>query len=243
MELNTLEVAGFMPAITQAMRNPLNSWANSDSFMDDGGNFCLGDADRKLAQQLICAGTEHAKFMRQIQVWVNITAPIYWWSEFDTYKVGVVRNSCSTMHKLIHTIQALNKDEEFTAWRCSLTPVPGHKPLPTPKCVLQLFQTPAGGDCDLDVSTYVGQTVLFMYDLLHAENKLFALQQLKRVLPSTWLQKSTVTLSYQAINTMVMQRRNHRLPEWSDTFIAWVKTLPYAEELIFFNIDRGEATI
>ena len=102
MKFENTEVWGFEHAL-RGMRNPKNSWNKSDSYYDDNNNFVIGENDMKLAQSLIKAGSEHRKFMRQIFVYVDITAPLYWWKEFDTYKVGTVANSTSTMHKLATT--------------------------------------------------------------------------------------------------------------------------------------------
>lgn len=240
MEFKTLEVAGFIPAITHGMRNPLDSWDKSDSSIHClTDEFVLGAEDKRLAQSLISAGPEHAKFMRQIQVWVDITAPIYWWSEFDTYKVGVSRNSCSTMHTLIKQVQSFDNNEEFQAWYKSRTAVPGSVPVATPKCVLELFELPnTVYNSAEDVQTYLGQTFIFMYELAQTANKQALIRELKQVLPSSWLQKATINMSYQAIRNMIQQRKNHRLPEWRNNFIAWARTLPYADDLLFYNISE-----
>ena len=184
----------------RGMRNPLSSWERSDSGWRDGV-FVIGEADLILARKLIAGGTEHRKFMRQIFVSVDITAPIYWWSEFDTYKVGTAANSTSTMHTLAkHPITpdmfecdnpCIDGDEKY--WR-------------------ELCE-----DLELLRKKY-NETKDYAY-----------FRSLKQRLPSAFLQTRTVSLNYEVIVNMLRQRKNHRLREWSKDFTDWTKSLPYQE--------------
>ena len=183
----------------RGMRNPLESWEKSDSAYD-GDRFQLGTNDKKLAQKLIRAGSDHAKFMRQIMVSVDITAPLYWWKEFDTYKVGTVANSTSTMHKLASTAI-------------------------TPEC----FAFDSVDVCAQSATCDILEELRIKYVEIKDKKYWRALIQL---LPSAWLQTRTVTMSYQNIRAMYNARHNHKLLEWSDGFVDWVRTLPHAEELI-----------
>lgn len=243
MKFEKTEVWGFEHAL-RGMRNPLESWDKSDSgrcseidcnkcSQDKLGetecskigrwDFAIGKNDMELAQKLIRAGSVHRKFMRQIFVAVDITAPLYWWKEFDTYKVGTVANSTSTMHKLA--------------------------------------STPITRDCfEMDDFDFIDDNVLFV-----CNNKLLSInlyweyvlipmlenlrqkynetkdkrywKELIRLLPESWLQKRTVTMNYENLIGICSagQRRNHKLTEWSESFINWVKSLPYANELIFID--------
>ena len=207
----------------RGMRNPKESWNKSDSIMlieNENGTWYvkpkIGENDMKLAQSLIRAGSEHRKFMRQIFVSVDITAPLYWWKEFDTYKVGTVANSTSTMHKL------------------ASTPI-------TRECFeLDDF-------VDLWVDDFVGgiyehqSYILAMLESLRlkyneTKDKRYW-KELIRLLPDSWLQRRTVTMNYENLLAMCSkgQRRNHKLTEWSKSFIDWARSLPYAQELIFID--------
>ena len=198
-------------------RNPKNSWNKSDSiFKGYNGkieNTVIGENDLKLLQSLIKAGSEHRKFMRQIGVSVIITAPLYWWKEFDTYKVGTVSNSCSTMHKLADT------------------PI-------TMDCFEMDDFTPLIDNFKIDLSW---QTVVSYLEQLRqryneTKDKRYW-KELIRLLPESWLQKRTVTMNYENLFSMCSkgQRRFHKLIEWSKSFIDWARTLPYAQELIFID--------
>lgn len=247
MRFEDTEVWGFRKAL-RGMRNPKNSWDKSDSVFGYSSkncykhnNLCLecekhdpnayaiespiiGKNDMKLAQQLIRAGSEHRKFMRQIFVSVDITAPLYWWKEFDTYKVGTVANSTSTMHKL------------------ATTPI-----------TLECFEIDDYDDSIMkykrDGSVYPMQSV-FVEFLEHIRRKYLETKDKKfwkeliRWLPESWLQTRTVTMSYENLLAMCSkgQRRFHKLNEWSGqddntkhNFISWERTLPYAQELIFID--------
>ncbi len=187
-------------------RNPMNSWARMDSSYDGEGNYILGENDLDLAKRLANAGSDHRKFLRQIFVSVDITAPLYWWKEFDTYKVGTVANSCSTMHK-IHA-KAFER-EDFSCDRLD-----------------------AGGLAALDA--------LIVY--LEAERQKFCENKEDRqpwhnmiqLLPSSYNQMRTVTMNYENLINMYYARKTHKLAEWH-TYCDWIKSLPYAEELILIK--------
>ena len=219
---NTL-VSGWEAAI-RGMRNPMNSWEKSDTVYGtywgeidghkcvDSSGFSLGSNDLSLMQSLNKAGTDHAKFMRFIDVTVDITAPLYWWKEFDTYKVGTVANSCSTMHK-IHA-------KEFTIDDFS------HEHLTDYSQDGELFRDWLG---DLEDLIYDLNFARAMY--IETKDKKYWWQMIQ-LLPTSYNQKRTVQLNYQVIKAMYHARKNHKLDEWSIGFINWVKTLPYSKELI-----------
>ena len=209
MKFENTEVWGFEHAV-RGMRNPLNSWDKGDSgYIDRRFNdqFYIGENDLDLAQRLIKAGSEHRKFLRQIFVSVDITAPLYWWKEFDTYKVGTVANSTSTMHKLADTPITLDCFELTSVKLC--------------EAGKQYFQ-------ELE-NMRIRYNELKNTDAEKAKRYWKALIQL---LPESWLQKRTVTMNYENVLNMYRQRKNHKLTEWSKSFVEWVKNLPYAEELI-----------
>ena len=193
-------------------RNPMNSWDKSDSvFKGYNGkieNTSIGKNDLELMQKLIKAGTEHRKFLRQIFVAVDITAPLYFFKELDTYKVGTVANSTSTMHKLASTPITLDCFEmgDFTPF-------------------IDNFKI------DLSWRTVVSYLEQLRQKYNETKDKRYW-KELIRLLPESWLQKRTVTMNYENILNMYRQRKNHKLTEWSKSFCDWVKTLPYAEELI-----------
>ena len=193
-------------------RNPMNSWNKSDSVFNGFNgkieNTVIGKNDLDLMQKLIKAGSEHRKFMRQIFVSVDITAPLYWWKEFDTYKIGTVSNSTSTMHKL------------------ASTPI-------TRDC----FEMDDFSDDNyvLVIEEKWNETVEYLELLRKKYNETKDKRywkELIRLLPESWLQKRTITMNYENILNMYRQRKNHKLTEWSKSFCDWVKTLLYAEELI-----------
>ncbi len=183
-------------------RNPMNSWAKSDSRFDEAGQFVLGPADLALAERLCRAGSDHRKFVRQIFVSVDITAPLYWWKEFDTYKVGTVANSTSTMHKLhAKPIEA----SDFSIDRLT-------------------DESRAAFDSYLAWIEQVRQRYLET-----GERKWW--DDLIQLLPSSYNQMRTVTMNYENLRNIYFARRNHKLPEWH-TLCSWILTLPYAEALI-----------
>lgn len=204
MKFEDTEVWGFEHAI-RGMRNPMNSWDRSDSgYVDKRFNdqFHIGPHDMKLMKTLIKAGPEHRKFLRQIFISVDITAPLYWWKEFDTYKVGTVANSCSTMHKL--------KDTPITVDCFEMGDYCGFFETPWKNLIALLEQ------CRKEYN--------------ETKDKRYW-KELIRLLPESWLQKRTVTMSYENVANMYSQRMNHKLTEWSKDFIQWADSLPYFKEL------------
>ena len=184
-------------------RNPMNSWARSDSAYDDAGNYVLGANDLDLAGRLARAGSDHRKFIRQIFVSVDITAPLYWWKEFDTYKVGTVANSTSTMHK-IHA-KAFDRDD-FSHDRLD-----------------------EGGLAALDalISYLEAERQKFVANKEDRQ----PWHNIIQMLPSSYNQMRTVTMNYENLVNMYYARKNHKLAEWH-TYCDWILTLPYAKELI-----------
>ena len=183
-------------------RNPMNSWARMDSGYDEEGNYCLGPNDLDLAVRLRNAGSDHRKFIRQIFVSVDITAPIYWWKEYDTYKVATVANSTSTMHK-IHS-------RPFELDDCShdhLTET-GLKIL---KGLIKELE-------EIRLRYVAEKKKEDWYDLI-------------QLLPSGYNQMRTCTLNYETLVNIYHARKNHKLEEWH-SFCRWIETLPYAGELI-----------
>lgn len=213
MKFEDTEVWGFEHAI-RGMRNPMNSWEKSDSgYIDKRFNdqFHIGPNDMKLMKNLIPAGHEHRKFLRQIFISVDITAPLYWWKEFDTYKVGTVANSCSTMHKL--------KDTPITRDCFEMS---GHEYIP-----MVLGDTVKTYDFWywlIDTLEYLRKKYLETKDKKYW-------YELIRMLPESWLQKRTVTMSYENVANIYSQRMNHKLTEWSKDFIQWADNLPHFKEL------------
>ena len=211
MKFENTSVYNIYNAILGA-RNPMNSWDKSDSvFKGYNGkieNTPIGKNDLELMQKLIKAGSEHRKFLRQIFVSVDITAPLYFFKELDTYKVGTVANSTSTMHKLAGTPITLDCFEmgDFTPF-------------------IDNFKI------DLSWRTVVSYLEQLRQKYNETKDKRYW-KELIRLLPESWLQKRTVTMNYENILNMYRQRKNHKLTEWSKSFCDWVKTLPYAEELI-----------
>ena len=186
-------------------RNPMNSWAKMDSYYDENGSFVLGDNDRSLAHRLAVAGSDHRKFLRQIIVSMDITAPFYWWKEFDTYKVGTVANSCSTMHK-IHSKEIVRED--FSCDRMS---------------------DAALAQLDSLIAFLEGERVKFneTKDKEHWHNII-------QLLPTSYNQLRTVTLNYEVLINIYRARRYHKLDEWK-ILCAEIEKLPYAKELILLR--------
>ena len=195
-------VMNFEGAIRGA-RNPMNSWHKMDSHYDENGNYVLGPNDLDLAKRLAHAGSDHRKFLRQIFVTVDITAPLYWWKEFDTYKVGTTANSTSTMHK-IHAKEFTRED--FSCDRMD-----------------------EGGLALLDtVIAYLeSERQKFLAD---KDNKQ-AWHNMIQTLPTSYNQMRTVTLNYENLINMYYARRHHKLAEWH-VLCDWITSLPYAQELI-----------
>lgn len=218
------EVVGWKHAI-RGMRNPMNSWDKRDSYPAVDCNKCgkiekegsckkedrnctefecyeIGPNDLDLMKRLRNAGTDHRKFMRMIVVYVDITAPIYWWKEFDTYKIGTVANSCSTMHK-IHA-------KEFTIDDFSNEHLDGYSLNVLEDIIFRLNDN--------------------RKHFIETKDKDYWWQMIQ-LLPSSYNQKRTVMLNYEVLANIYKSRKNHKLDEWHD-FCDWIKTLPYAEKLI-----------
>lgn len=196
--LKYADIWGFEHAV-RGMRNPMNSWDKSDTFVDYD-LVLLGKKDKELMKRLVHAGPSHRKFLRQIFVSVDITAPLYWWKEFDTYKVGTVSNSCSTMHKI--------QDKEFTLDDFSVEHLNDdvlNKPFKDIISCLNFFRQ------------------LYVQD--HDKDNWWQMIQL---LPSSYNQKRTVTMNYENLLNIYETRRNHKLDEWKD-FCKWIERLPNAE--------------
>ena len=222
IKIENTEVVGWEAAI-RGMRNPLNSWEKSDSKWYSIGiptsnpaaindkylsqKYCIGDNDLDLMKRLRNAGTDHRKFMRMITVYVDVTAPLYWWKEFDTYKVGTVANSCSTMHK-IHA-------KEFTLEDFSCE---------------HLFDTPESEFNDsMDVLKEVIDILnLYRDHFVKNPHRKDYWWQLIQLLPSSYNQRRTVMLNYEVLANIYKSRRNHKLDEWH-VFCEWIENLPYAE--------------
>lgn len=204
LTLDKTSVMNFENAIRGA-RNPMNSWARMDSFYDESGSYVLGENDLSLAKKLAKAGSDHRKYLRMIFVSVDITAPLYWWKEYDTYKVGTVANSTSTMHK-IHS-KPFGR-EDFSCDRMS------ERALACLDNVIEVLETTR---CEYN------------------ETKERALwDDLIQLLPSSYNQTRTCTFNYENLINMYYARRNHKLPEWH-VFCDWVEDLPYARDLILIR--------
>lgn len=208
IKIENTEVYGWEAAI-RGMRNPMNSWDKSDTIFD-GDKWCMGENDLKLMKSLSKAGNDHGKFLRMINVTVDITAPLYWWKEFDTYKVGTVANSCSTMHK-IHS-------KEFTLSDFSYE---------------HLIDGVVGVDELYNPFKHFCNTVSCLnncrQEYLKTNDKAYWWQMIQ-LLPSSYNQKRTVQLNYQVLKSMYFARRNHKLDEWH-TLCEWMEGLPYFKEI------------
>lgn len=232
IRIDNVEVMGWEHAI-RGMRNPMNSWEKSDSGICKGGEsgigcencanqeYCthafnrswqLGKADHDLMMRLAAGGPTHAKYRRMIMVYVDITAPLYWWKEFDTYKVGTVANSCSTMHKIAA--------KEFTMDDFS------HEHLFISRNVPNQFRTTS--------KDWLLKTIQILNDwrklYLKTKDKRYWWQMIQ-LLPSSYNQKRTVMLNYEVLAGIYPMRKNHKLDEWVE-FCKWIETLPYSEIII-----------
>ena len=227
LKIENTEIVGWNAAI-RGMRNPMNSWEKSDSIFckrtecytcevrDDCGvdilDYDIGPNDHNLMLKLCDAGTDHRKFMRMITVYVDITAPLYWWKEFDTYKIGTVANSCSTMHK-IH-------EKKFTLEDFSCEHL-----ITQTKDRLENIVDTLNGYRDIYVNW--DRKDEFIQRAFEYEKKLVWWQMIQ-LLPSSYNQKRTVMLNYEVLANMYKSRKNHKLDEWHD-FCHWIETLPYSE--------------
>ncbi len=213
LTVDNIKVFNFEGAF-RGLRNPLNSWKKADSRFDRGA-LELGPNDLDLAQRMIAAGTDESKFLRQIFITMDITAPLYWWKEFDTYKVGTVANSCSTMHKI--------QDKKFTLDDFSYEHL-------TTRGLENLLQT---------ISFLNESRNLYInYDSednsgYPKPSKKEIWWQMIQLLPSSYNQRRTVTLNYQVARAIYFARKNHKLDEWH-TLCTALKNLPYGEELICY---------
>ena len=230
-------------ALIFGARNAMNSWARSDSkFYDDvdfdpddyidQGMFLIGPNDHKLMMKLRNAGTDHRKFMRMITVYLDITAPLYWWKEFDTYKIGTVANSCSTMHK-IHS-------KEFTmddfSYEHLLEPKDVH--VPNDSCC-----NPNWEGCGIIAPIDILEETVNMLNkaremFLETKDKKYWWQMIQ-LLPSSYNQKRTVMLNYEVLANIYKSRKNHKLDCWRD-FFFFFETLPYSELIAGQSADKEE---
>lgn len=206
LKVEKISVMNLENAIRGA-RNPMNSWERSDSHYGADGKYILGENDLSLASRLAHAGSDHRKFLRQIFVSMDITAPLYWWKEFDTYKVGTVANSCSTMHK----IQA----KEFS---------------------VSDFSCERMTDEGLDVMASVIAFLEAERRRFVETKDRSAWHNMIQLLPTSYNQLRTVTLNYEVLINIYYARKNHKLDEWH-TLCSAIEALPYAKELILVRED------
>ena len=201
LTVRNTEVMNFKNAMRGA-RNPMNSWDRSDSYFDENGKYILGENDLSLAVRLRKAGSDHRKFLRQIFVSMDITAPMYWWKEFDTYKVGTVANSTSTMHKITSAPFSLSQ-----------------------------FSCDKMDGAALDVMKYVIEELeKLRLRFLETKDKQIW-YDIIQLLPSSYDQMRTCTLNYENLINIYHARKNHKLDEWH-ILCDHIRSLPYAEELI-----------
>lgn len=186
-------------------RNPLNSWARYDSGFDENGNFVFGENDLSLAKRLCAAGTDHRKFVRMIMVSVDVTAPMYWWKEYDTYKIATVANSTSTMHKIAAKPFEL---EDFSVDHMNEEGI---------QAMEKLIETLE----DLRLRYVETKDKELWYTII-------------QLLPSSYNQMRTCTLNYETLCNIYYARRNHKLEEWH-TYCDWIKELPYFSQLFIDN--------
>ena len=247
IKFENIEVVGWEAAI-RGMRNPMNSWQKSDSYTcyATGGCHCeeenyisgvchgvtLGENDHDLMMRLRNAGTDQRKFMRMIIVYLDITAPLYWWKEFDTYKIGTVANSCSTMHK-IHA-------KEFTLEDFSYEHLLEQKDVhvPNDSCCNWNWEG-CGVIAPIDI---LEETI----NMLNKAREMFLKTKDKRywwqmiqLLPSSYNQKRTVVLNYEVLANIYKSRKDHKLDCWRD-FCSWIETLPYSELITGQSVDKEE---
>ena len=207
LQTDRISVMNMENAIRGA-RNPMNSWARMDSYYDEKGSFVLGENDLALASRLAKAGSDHRKYLRQIMVSIDITAPLYWWKEFDTYKVGTVANSCSTMHKI--------------------------QSLPFTRDMFSHDHLTEEGLAALDalIAFLEGERIRF-----NETKDKDAWHNIIQLLPSSFNQLRTVTLNYEVLINIYYARRHHKLDEWHVLCRA-IESLPYAKELILVKDDK-----
>ena len=201
LRIEKTDTAGWQAAF-RGMRNPLNSWDKSDSYYTVDGDFIIGKNDIELAKKLAKAGSDHRKYLRQIFVSVDITAPLYWWKEFDTYKVGTVANSCSTMH----TIHKKEFELSDFSWE-NLT----EESLEFLEALIVVLNTNREKYNETKDKKYWEQII--------------------QLLPTSYEQKRTITLNYEVLVNMYHARKNHKLEEWH-TLCNWIENLPLSELII-----------
>lgn len=205
VNFQTLEVAGFAPALA-GMRHPLKSYQKADTVIDEQGNLVIGQNDYNLAKRLCSAGSpEHAKFLRQICVWVNISAPRFWWSEFDTYKIGPTANSQSTMHTLMK--DGVKEEDIFFTFG----------------------EDEIANQAMRDYLTAINDLIALYKTLDNGPIKEQYFEKVKAMLPEGFIQTRMVSLNYQTLKTMYNQRKNHRLVGWNTDFVNWIHSLPVHE--------------
>lgn len=229
IKFENTEVVGWKHAI-RGMRNPMNSWDKSDSYENYSVDYekdeitgevteirfpyyRIGANDLDLMKRLRKAGTDHRKYLRMITVYVDITAPLLWWKEWSTYKIGTVANSCSTMHKIA---SKEFKWEDFSNEHLTHT---------------DIFHMEADEDAMNALQVVINALNYNREKYLETKDKKYWWQMIQ-LLPSSYNQKRTVMLNYEVLNNMYKSRKNHKLDEWSVGFVDWIKTLPYAKELI-----------
>ncbi len=212
--IDNVDICGWEPAL-RGMRNPMNSWDRADTAYGDNGSVHIGKNDYELMTRLRNAGTDHRKFMRMVTVYADILAPLYWWKEYDTYKVGTVANSCSTMHK-IH-------DKEFTRDDFSCE----HLMSDTLEYGILYDDEPCVYNFKNVLDTVIESLNFARRQYLSSKDKQFWWQMIQ-LLPSSYNQKRTVMLNYEVLANIYKSRQNHKLDEWR-TFCSWVETLPYSE--------------
>lgn len=215
IKIDNAHVDNIVIAVYSA-RNAMNSWDKSDS---DRNTDTLGKNDLELARKLVKAGSDHRKFMRMINVTMDIVAPLYWWKEFDTYKVGTVANSCSTMHKIA--------DKEFTLDDFS------HEHLMTGYCGYEIGiqYNSEYDDTPEEVLDYIVHTLnMCRKKYIETKDKKYWWQMIQ-LLPSSYNQRRTVQLNYEVLTNMYRARKNHKLDEWRE-FCDFIESLPYAKDLI-----------
>lgn len=213
-----------MEFIIEGMRNPMNSWEKSDSDSEikyeswhdmSGGKYEIGPNDHSLMQRLSNAGTDHRKFMRMMPVYVRITAPLYWWKEFDTYKVGTVANSCSTMHKI--------QEKEFTLddFSCEHLKNAFDVSIPYASNITSIFEYKKILEDNIEILNNARDLYL------ETKDKRFWWQMIQ-LLPSSYNQTRNVVMNYEVLANIYKSRKNHKLDEWQE-FCKWIETLPYSE--------------
>ena len=205
VNFQTVEVAGFIPAIA-GMRHPLKSYDKADSQIDDQGNLVIGQNDYDLAKRLCQAGSpEHAKFLRQIEVWVNITAPRFWWQEEATYKIGTTENSQSTMHTLMRDGV---KEEDIYFF---------------------FGEDEMANEAMRNYINAINELIVLYKSLEPGDIKEQYFEKIKAMLPEGFMQTRMVSLNYEVLRNMYRQRKSHRLRGWKEDFVNWINTLPINE--------------